>query len=64
MAETTLRLAPTEAAASIAARVRTIKACQTYIRETAARYDGLAAFTKALEAVGLTAADIAKITQE
>lgn len=64
MAEPALRLVPNEAAASIAARVKTIRQCQAYIRETAARYDGLAAFTKALEAVGLTAADIAKITQE
>jgi len=64
MAETTLRLAPTEAAASIAARVRTIKACQTYIRETTARYDGLKAFTAAIEAQGLTQADLDKLAQE
>ena len=36
-------LDPENAALSIAARVETIKKCETYIRETMKRYDGLRA---------------------
>lgn len=48
MADTPLRLVPVEAAASIAARIKTIQQCEAYIRETVKRYDGLKAFESEL----------------
>jgi hypothetical protein len=54
MGDTTLRLDPDNAAKSIAARLKTIEQCETYIRETVARYDGLKSFEKGLEALGAT----------
>jgi hypothetical protein len=35
------KLIPAEAAASLAARAKTIVACEKYIRETVARYGGI-----------------------
>jgi hypothetical protein len=47
-----LRLVPEQAAASIAARIKTIENCKAMIRETVKRYDGLKAFEDHLAAHG------------
>lgn len=49
-----LTLVPDEAAASIAARIKTIHQCEQYIRETVKRYDGLKAFEAELEKHGVS----------
>jgi hypothetical protein len=48
-----LRLVPDQAAASIAARIKTIENCKAMIRETVKRYDGLKAFEDHLAAHGV-----------
>jgi len=48
-----LRLVPDQAAASIAARIKTIENCKAMIRETVERYDGLKAFEDKLAAHGV-----------
>lgn len=48
-----MKLVPNEAAASIAARLKTIERCEEIIRETATRYDGLKAFEAELSKLGV-----------
>lgn len=49
-----LKLVPAEAAASIAARLKTIEQCEAIIRETVVRYDGLRAFEAELAKRGIS----------
>ena len=49
-----LTLVPSEAAESIAARVRLIEQCEAYIKATVARYDGLKSFEAELSKHGVT----------
>lgn len=56
----TLKLVPTDAAESVAERIKLIEACEAYIRQTVARYDGLKAFETALAKHGV-AEKVAKI---
>jgi hypothetical protein len=50
---TELRLVPSQAAESIAARLKTIEQCRAIIVATVERYDGLKAFEAELEARGI-----------
>ena len=50
-----LTLVPDEAAASIEQRIKLIEQCETHIRETMARYDGLKAMDAELERRGILA---------
>ncbi len=55
-----LSLDPENAAASLAARVETIRKCEQYIKETMSRYDGLKSLQDLLEQAGI-ASKIAEI---
>lgn len=48
-----LKLVPDEAADSIAARLKTIEQCESIIRATVQRYDGLRAFEAELVRRGI-----------
>lgn len=48
-----LRLEPESAALSIKRRIDLIEQCETYIRETVARYDGLKSFEVELDKHGI-----------
>jgi hypothetical protein len=55
-----LSLDPENAAASIAARIETIRKCEQYIKETMVRYDGLKSLQNLLEISGI-ASKVAEI---
>lgn len=46
-------LVPNEAAASVAAKIKTIQQCEAIIKSIVARYDGLKAFDAELEKLGV-----------
>lgn len=50
------KLVPAEAAASVAARVRTLQQCEKAVREVAARYQGVKDFDAELKKLGVGAA--------
>lgn len=52
MAEVKTTLVPEQAAASVAARVKTVVSCEAWIKDVVKRYDGLKTFEAELQKHG------------